>query len=169
MDLCLVIEFLHLIFIPIFGIGIVPNICTKKDSKLIIKIVSVIFLIFLILFGIFGIVKCDKSGKASDKIYTVENIVALADNNMMNGKVYLGSGQIDEDLYYQYMAKLNDGGFVANKVKADDTTIYYTDSNYRVEWHERRKRFLYFEKVEKYKKIYVPEGSMSNNYLIDLQ
>ena len=70
--------------------------------------------------------------------------------------------------YYQYMKK--EGlGFKAGKVKADKTTLYYDDENYRVECYEKTKKWLYFETSEYYYKIYIPEGSIAEDYSVDLE
>lgn len=99
----------------------------------------------------------------------VERIVSLTDSNMVNGKIYLRKGYFSEDLYYQYMVKLNGGGFKANKVKASGTILYYADSNYRVEWYTMRKQYWYLSEEKTYWKIYIPEGSITDTYSVDLE
>lgn len=103
-----------------------------------------------------------------DKPYATEYIVALNDSNMINGKVYVHGGRINEDLYYQYMVALRGGCYKANKVKSSDTTIYYDTDNYRVEWCEKTKKWLWFSFTQKYNKIYIPEGSIIDDFSIDL-
>lgn len=93
----------------------------------------------------------------------------MGDSNLTSGTFYLRRGNINEDLYYQYMVKLSSGGFVANKVKASNTTLYYDTDNYRVEWYTRSKKWLYFEIEETANKIYIPEGSITDQYSIDLE
>ena len=88
---------------------------------------------------------------------------------MVNGKFYLRHGHIEENLYYQYMVKLNKSGFIANKVKADNAMLYYSDDNFRVEWYAKERHWLWFQQKETYNKIYIPEGSISEEYSIDLK
>jgi hypothetical protein len=104
-----------------------------------------------------------------EKPQAVEKIVSLSDNNLMSGKLYLRRGYIEQDLWYQYMVKLNDGGFVANKVKSTDTTLYYSDGDYRVEWYTKERHWLWFYEKENYHKIFIPAGSITDEYSIDLK
>lgn len=133
------------------------------------ELISFIVMIALIVFLFIGNSKCEKSEWIYSKTpYSVEKIVSLNDSNQINGKFYMKCGYIEEDLYYQYMVKLNNGGFVANKVKSENATLYYDDNNYRVEWYTRTKKWFYFKREETQIKIYIPEGSISEDYLIDL-
>lgn len=124
--------------------------------------------ILLIGFFIFGEKQLDKQ-PWNHETYATEHIVALQDNNQMNGRFYSRRGYIGEHLYYQYMVDIGNGGYKANKVKADTTTLYYDDYNCRVEWCKKERHWLYFSETEKYNKIYVPEGSITDDYMIDLQ
>lgn len=117
-----------------------------------------------------GSYKCEKAAwNYSDVPYSTEHITSLNDSNMVNGKFYLRHGYIEENLYYQYMVKLNKGGFIANKVKADNAMLYYSDDNFRVEWYAKERHWLWFQQKETYNKIYIPEGSISEEYSIDLK
>lgn len=135
-------------------------------------IFAYIFLFISVSSTIFLFIGDDKMESSSwqygEEPYSTEHIVALSDNNMISGKFYIRSGYIDENLYYQYLVKLNSGGFVANKVKASNTTLFYDTDNYRVEWYTRTKKWLYFEKKENYVKIYIPEDSISSDFSVDL-
>lgn len=132
----------------------------------------ILFLIgfILLVFMFFGDHKCNQEPwQYSEYPYKVEKISSLNDNNMVNGRFYLRSGYIDENLYYQYMTQLNNGGFVANKVKADNTTLFYDTDNYRVEWWKKERNWLFFEQEVVYNKIYIPEGSITESYIVDLE
>lgn len=124
--------------------------------------------ILLISFFIIGEKQVDKQ-PWNHETYATEHIIALQDNNQMNGRFYSRRGYIGEHLYYQYMVDIGNGGYKANKVKADTTTLYYDDNNCRVEWCKKERHWLYFSETEKYQKIYVPEGSITDDYVIDLQ
>lgn len=100
--------------------------------------------------------------------YSTQYIVALKDNNMMQGKYYLQRGYIGEDLYYQYLMKWNDG-YKANKIKASNAVIYESNSNYRVEWYKGERRWLCFSDTTKMQKIYIPEGSIEETFIVDLE
>lgn len=105
-----------------------------------------------------------------DKPHSIERIAALNDGNLMHGRIYARRGYIGEDLYYQYMVKLSDGGYKANKVSANRATVYYADDeNYRVEWYTKRKEYWYLSEVVTYWKIYIPEGSIAEDFSVDLE
>lgn len=98
----------------------------------------------------------------------VENIVALSDNNLLSGRFYLRGGYINDDLYYQYLVELSSGGMVSNKISAKTATIYYDNNNTRVEWYHKHRNWLYFEQEEIFHKIYIPNGSIDENFNVDL-
>ena len=131
--------------------------------------ITTIIYIFLLVFLLVGLEKLDKQSWNYSAPYATEKIVSLNDSNQINGKFHLRRGYIGEKLYYQYMVDLGSGGYKANKVGADNTTLFYDDDTCRVEWYEKERHWLYFSETEKYQKIYVPEGSITDDYVIDLQ
>ena len=143
---------------------------TDSDKELMVAVVAMIVTIVLTIFYAVG---CNKMSEQSwvypDEPYAVEKLVALNDNNMMNGRFYVRSGYIESDLWYQYIYESQWGGYKTNKIKADSATIFYADDNYRVEWYERTRGWLYFTETDICHKIYIPEGSLTNTYSIDLQ
>lgn len=164
----------HFIGIMIFCmVGFVMVLYTLFDGdEAIGGIGGILFIIGLVLL-IFYCVGEDKCKNAeweyNDTPYAVERIAALNDNNMMNGKFYMRRGYIESDLYYQYLVKLNNGGFKSNKVKSDAATIFYDDDDYRVEWYTKTRSWLYWTESETYFEIYIPEGSLTDDYSIDLR
>lgn len=139
------------------------------DNCAVVAFISTIMAIALFVFFIIGRAQCEKSEwVVDDEPYAIEKIVSLNDNNMISGRFYLRSGYINEDLYYQYIVQLNNGGFVSNKVKSANATLFYDTDNYRVEWYTKTKNWLYFKDERTYVKIYIPEGSITANYSIDL-
>lgn len=161
--ICLFSSFLSIFFL------VVEEDEKGVDSSFKIFIISLLITIMSMVFLIFGGYKCEKSTwNYSDKPYSTEYIASLNDSNMVNGRFYLRRGYIEENLYYQYMVKLN-GGFVANKVKSNNATLYYSDDNFRVEWYEKERHWLWFQQKETYNKIYIPNGSISEEYSVDLE
>lgn len=152
----------------------IPILTVKEDKKGVNSsfkelIISLLITIMSMVFFIFGCYKCEKSTlNYPDKPYSTEYIASLNDSNMVRGRFYLRRGYIEENLYYQYMVKLN-GGFVANKVKSNNATLYYSNDNFRVEWYEKERHWLWFQQKETYNKIYIPDGSISEEYSIDLE
>ena len=141
----------------------------KDQSSPVICFVSFIICIASVIFYFIGATKCESSDwVVSETPCSVEKIISLDDNNLTNGRFYMRRGYIEENLYYQYMVKLNNGGFVANKVNSANATLFYTEDNYRVEWYTKTKSWLYWEMEKTYNKIYIPEGSITDDFSIDL-
>lgn len=78
-------------------------------------------------------------------------------------------GYIEENLYYQYMVKISDDGMVPNKISAQNATIYYDESDPRVEWYKLERHWLYFKQTQTTFKIYIPKGSINEGYDVDLK
>lgn len=140
-----------------------------NDKEIYIGVISFFVCVASILFFFFGQIKCEKSEWIiSETPYATETIVSLNDNNSTSGRFYLRRGYFNEDLYYQYMVNVGNGGFKANKIKSDNATLYYDTGNYRVEWYKKNKSWLYFKQEVTYVEIYIPEGSIVTEYSVDL-
>lgn len=143
--------------------------CKSGNDKFGKGGITIIMILLLGVFLMYGHHKCEEQLYQNDIITSTEHIVALQDNNMVNGRrVYARRGYIESDLYYQYMLKYG-VGYKANKIKAKNTIVYIAEDNFRVEWHTKEKNWLFFTMWEKYKKLYIPEGSIVEDYTIDLQ
>ena len=103
------------------------------------------------------------------ELEATERIVALNDNNGLDGKFYMRRGYIESNLYYNYMVDLSNGGYIANKVPANKTTVFETDGKYRIEWWIKKKGYLFSVRQEKYWKAYIPKNSIVSEYEIDLK
>lgn len=112
-----------------------------------------------------------------DKVYNItesNSIVALSDSVGANGSFgFLGTGHIKDDLYYYYMVK-NDTGYKAEKIPASDTIIRYTSSDFKIEKYEasgfkNKSKYIYAVPVGQYYVVYIPEGSIIENYRVDLE
>lgn len=110
-------------------------------------------------------------------------ITAMQDNIETNGRVYLTGGYINSDLYYRYFYPTRDGGFKAGKIPANRTTIKYLDGNYRIEkhdykWNKKSEKWIKifaifdadsFSYDDYYYIVYVPEGSIVQDFTFDLK
>ena len=164
----IILSFL-IMFIELFLCTIADSKTEEREYSRCSAVFGIIFLI-LIAFNIYGHKHLHSlSWEGTEAPQSVEKIVSLSDNSLVTGKLYLRRGYIDQDLWYQYMVELNDGGFVANKVKSTDTTLYYSDGNYRVEWYTKERHWLWFYEKENYHKIFIPAGSITDEYSIDLK
>ena len=142
---------------------------SENMTYFVICLVSFVICILSVIFNCVGTTKCENSKWIySETPYATEKIVSLNDNNLTNGRFYMRRGYIEENLYYQYMVELNNGGFVANKVNSANATLFYAEDNYRVEWYTKTKSWLYWKIEETYNKIYIPNGSITDDYSIDL-
>ena len=103
--------------------------------------------------------------------YVTHTIVNLADNNEIEGRIrgrYV-RGYIGETTTYHYYYKQYDGGLKLQKAGEKNTTIYYTDTEPRAEWYRQTRRFWGQEETKYYCKIYIPEGSMTTEFEIDME
>lgn len=150
-------------------LSFISSLFTEDENDYKAAVVSLLVCVISMVFFFVGTQKCGKAEWIiDDEPYAVESIVALNDNNMTNGRIYLRRGYIEEDLYYQYIVELRGGGFKANKVKSSNAVLFYDEDNYRVEWYKQTKGWLYFKQERIYHKIYIPEGSLTSDYLVDL-
>lgn len=165
----IIVGFGWIVLLMLFLIASVPY--SYEEQLLYIKsaLICTAVYIGLVIFFITGEIKLDKQPWNYSKPYATEKIVSLSDSNQINGHFHVRRGYIGEKLYYQYMVDLKSGGYKANKVGADNTTLFYDNKNCRVEWYEKERHWLYFSETEKYQKIYIPEGSITDDYMIDLQ
>ena len=139
----------------------------EKDIDTFIKIYSIISTLCLII--TIGADVYSATDKWTSTQTATEYIVALQDESLINGKFYLRSGSINQKDYYKYLVKLKSGGYKANQIPANQTTIYITDNNFRVEWYERERGLGLSNKTEKFWYIYIPENAIIYDFNIDLQ
>lgn len=101
------------------------------------------------------------------------DIIALKDNQNVNGRIYLMGGYVEEDLYYYY-AKETEYGYKTDKIKAEDCYIKYTDEQPHIEEYEAKftsdvaKAFGFPIDRNRYI-IYCPENTITNEFKIDLE
>ena len=104
------------------------------------------------------------------------SIIALNDSTGVSGQFFLGSGTVDSEQVYNYAYKDGDEIKVDTK-KCNVSSIKYTNDNYKVETYRGKLNstvynvlFFGLLKPEKEKYIfYVPKGSVSENYNVDLK
>jgi hypothetical protein len=162
-----------MVFMPFIAFLCIIEVISVKQRK---EKVEWIFITSIsIILSILLITVYTKATRTTEKVieeepYAVEHIVALNDTDSIEGKFYMRRGYINESLYYQYMVQLSNGGFKANRVSSDITTLFYADSNYRVEWYRYTQGILYFKSHGTCIEIYIPRGSISEDvYSVDLK
>lgn len=101
-------------------------------------------------------------------------IKAIKDNQSSNGNFFLGSGNINGEIYYYYMTCKDDNTQIKKIKNNDDVYIIETNSEkpkivfYKKEFvnpHFKDIMPFYNEKI----KIYIPKGSLKTNYNIDME
>ena len=100
-------------------------------------------------------------------------IVALKDNQNVNGSFYIMGGYVDEDLYYYYATE-TEFGYKTEKIKADNVYIKYTDGETHIEEYQPEfvNDYVYLFAVPSYSHryiIYCPDGTVTNEFNIDLE
>lgn len=114
-----------------------------------------------------------KDGNMNIELVESQNIVALKDSQNIDGQFYLMGGYVKEDLYYYY-AKETEFGYKCDKVKASDSFVIYTDGQPKIETYEATSFkhwwiYIYAIPEHTHYSIYVPAGTVTNEYKIDLE
>ena len=100
-------------------------------------------------------------------------IIALKDNQNTSGSFYIMGGYIDEDLYYYYATE-TEFGYKTEKIKANNVYIKYTDGETHIERYQGEfvNDGAYFWGAcicdDRYI-IYCPEGTVTNEFNVDLE
>lgn len=111
----------------------------------------------------------------ADKTYYLvddTDIYALQDNVGSSGTFFLGSGRIEDKAKYFYVVE-TDFGYAIRDVDVDGSYIKYTDDRCHIETYS----YEFTNPVVKWFAIpmnnryifYIPEGSIINNYNMDLK
>ena len=139
-------------------------------------------LVFDLIIGIIGLIFFSTSFLYSGTTYfqdehyelsEKQSIVALQDNvNAKDNISFLGCGPVGKKLCYFYAEK-TDNGIKINKIYSDTCFIEYSNKPH-IETYELKKfnhfsRYFYAWPFCVYYKVYVPEGTIQQNYNIDLQ
>lgn len=129
---------------------------------------STLGVLFAMFSGVFADICADKTYHVVEDI----EIYALQDNITTEGSFFLGSGHVDDELKYFYVEE-TELGYVVNNVDADNAYIKYTTDRYHLErlsytfdnWFVR---LIAFPMNNRYV-FYIPDGSIINNYTVDLK
>ena len=138
------------------------------------KLIIIIWIIISIFFGLMtGIptTMIEEMEWGEPVKYVSHEIVNLADNNEIEGKItgrYV-RGYIGEKTTYHYYYKTYDGGMDLQKAGADTTKIYFTDGTPRADWYKSERTYWWNTETKYSCKIYIPEGSMTTEFVIDMK
>lgn len=104
-----------------------------------------------------------------------QNILALNDSTNIKGNYFLFSGYVDEELTYRYVVDTDKGKHVES-CDADNTYIKEnTDGKHCIEHYKSEFKYQWMRTwficldISSYDIIYVPKGSITTKYNIDLE
>ena len=120
--------------------------------------------------------------KMHEEIESSQTIVNLKDNRDTKGHFFIGTGYVGTEAYYYYYYQTKSGSYKANKIETDKCEIIYTndtphiDTIIQIPDEEQTKNWLTLSWLlslqtssnERYK-IYVPEGSITDEFSIDME
>lgn len=100
-------------------------------------------------------------------------IIALKDNQNVNGSFYVLGGYVDEGLYYYYAVE-TEFGYITEKIKAENVYIKYTNDEPHIEEYQgsfaNKKNNLWAVPLCSNKYIiYCPNGTVTHEFNIDLE
>lgn len=100
-------------------------------------------------------------------------IVALKDNQNISGELYIMGGYVNEDLYYYYAIE-TELGYEIEKISANNVYIKYTDGETHIERYEgkfanKSTNLWAFPMCKDRYIIYCPEGTVTNEFNVDLE
>lgn len=110
-----------------------------------------------------------------DKVVT-HNLISLKDNNSISGSFFLGSGIINNEMRYSYYYNCGNDNYKLTSVSANNTYVKYTKDKPRIEYHYKeinsKSNWKYFSNLLSdggYYIIYIPEGSIKYNFVLDAE
>ena len=125
--------------------------------------------------GLLGFVIASFMPMKTEIIKTTYNLECLQDNGATKGKFYLGSGQIDGSMKYVFYYEEN-GFYQLHQVDYYKAKIKYSDENAKAEKYDEvpcKKAFINYFAIDvdfqQYYIIYVPKGTIKQNYNLDAQ
>lgn len=159
-------------------VGVIVYIC--RDSwndwveKILLSILTVL-VSFLITF-IMLIVSSEIVTGCAEINYNVVSdtkIIALKDNQNISGNFYIMGGYVNENLYYYYATE-TEFGYKTEKVRADNAHIKYTDGETHIERYvgefaNDSANLWGFPMCNDRYIIYCPDGTVTNEFIVDLE
>lgn len=134
-------------------------------------LVATFFLSFIVL--LLGSACTSAVAEVEYEMISDTQIIALKDNQNVSGNFYIMGGYVDEDLYYYYATE-TEFGYKTEKVKSENVYIKYTDGETHIEKYKPKfvNEFAYlfgFPMQLSRHIIYCPEGTVTNEFRVDLE
>lgn len=109
-----------------------------------------------------------ESGNYVDKINFDTEIIALSDKSSVGGSFFLGCGSISDNMYYYYISN-DTNGYRTHKIKAENAYVKYTDETPHIVSHSTDIQNEWGFYIDDYYVIWIPEGSILQQYSVDIQ
>lgn len=148
-----------------------PQVSFRKFDD--IGLTCALMLLGLLLGGMIGMgLSCILPTELTEQ-KSVVTIECLQDNNGIKGRMYLGSGYINSEMKYCFYYNYR-GGYKLCQLSPDNVLIKYSKEKPRCETYTVVKSKAWYNKFsqscsegrERFV-IYVPKGSVQNNYSLD--
>ena len=144
------------------------------DFDDVAHVATYVVVIFSLIIGMLLGIPCamvDTVEWSEPECYVTHEIINLADNNEINGRIHgrYVRGYIGEKTTYHYYFKTYDGGMELQKADAKNTIIYYTDDEPHADWYRKSRTYWWNTEYEYSCKIYIPEGTMTTEFTIDME
>lgn len=109
----------------------------------------------------------------TEENYVTHQIINIADNGEISGSIS-GSrryvrGYISENTIYHYYYKNARGGWDLQKVSEKNACLFPTDGEPIAKWYRIHKKFWWNEDTEYRCDIYIPEGTITTEFVIDME
>lgn len=142
-----------------------------------------IYLAFLLLsalvFGGIGGIVADVAGADYEIVATQEEpLMAFKDDSDITGKFFLGCGTVEETQYYYYISYVDGKGYKVQKDYVSGCYLEYLNEDckykepcrvvYQKEYTNPVVRW-FVPSMDGWTTYYIPEGSIINDYKVDLQ
>lgn len=163
---------LFLVGTCIFAMGLIfswfENVGKYKKIWSRLSTCCLIFTVMLVPLTFIANYKLSKIEWETAKLST-EYIISLKDNNLVENKNDIRMAYVEEKLYYQYYAETADkNGLINKKIPAEITTIVYGEKP-RIEKYEIKRKWFIWSQTDMRYLLYLPKGSLIEEYKIDLE
>jgi len=159
-------------------IGLIIAIVLNFDGFDYIEDIILYFIIGMfgaLLGGLIGLLIAFALPAKTEIVKTTYNLEALQDNNSVKGSFFLGSGQIEGKMKYVFYYE-NDGYYKLEQADYNEVKVKYSDEKPKAERFNRKNvkdAFINNFAIDcnSYQEyiIYVPKGTIKQNYSLDAQ
>lgn len=164
-----------ILLVTIVGIvaSIIVSIANGEFCDFISGIMLTIVGIAIMVVTVGVISDCMPESAMNIDLTSIQPIIALKDGKGMTGRFFLYSGYVKENLYYYYACE-TEKGYKVEKVSAENSYIVYTEETPRIEKYEAQSfkepsSWIYAIPLYKYNVLYVPDGTITTEYNINLE